>query len=97
MKILYLRVIGEPAPAENDLKTSNMIEKIQATLGKDFRIIDDFDKWRLTLNDIVHENLDVDTNTAQEAQLFYLETKEKLMNEFYNFKFNPNKDLIEKE
>lgn len=87
VEILYSRVIGEPTPAENDLKTSNMIEKIQAALGKDFKIIDDFHKWRLTRNDIVHENLDVDTKKAQEAQLFYQETKEKLMNEYYNFKF----------
>jgi hypothetical protein len=78
VEILYLRVIGEPVSAEHDLKTSNIIEKIRTALRKDFKIIDNFHKWRLTRNDIVHENLDLDTNTVQKAQLFYQETKRNL-------------------
>ncbi|MBD3215515.1 MAG: hypothetical protein GF311_23090 [Candidatus Lokiarchaeota archaeon] len=85
VEIIYLRVIGEPIPNDDDLNTSDMIEQVQTKLGKDFNLLDKFHKWRLMRNDIVHENLDVNPKTAEEAREFYQVTKEKLMNQFYNF------------
>ncbi|MBD3196890.1 MAG: hypothetical protein GF317_17680 [Candidatus Lokiarchaeota archaeon] len=79
-------VIGTDTSEYNELKASIMINEIEEVLGIQFNLMDNFHKWRIKRNEVVHKNMGVDSNKAQEAIEFYEHVKEMLMNVFYTFK-----------
>ena len=70
-ELVYYKLFDKQPENKEDVNLSEILASIENKIGKNLNIIDDLHSWRKIRNDIVHEHLKIDQDTANRGGEFF--------------------------